>query len=52
MKLTVHVEWPAGNEDIDIELDGTETPEEIERIAQDAFWNTCNYAYSIDGEPQ
>lgn len=52
MILTVHVEWPTGSEDVDIELDGTETKEEIKELALQAFFDTCNYGYSIDGEPQ
>lgn len=50
--LTVHIEWDSGGEDVEVELDGSETPEEIEQIALETFHSVCNYGYSIDGEPQ
>lgn len=52
MILTVHIEWPTGSEDIDLELDDDLTPEQIAEIAEEAFFNSCNFGYSIDGEPQ
>lgn len=52
MILTVDVEWPTGSESINIELEGTESPEEIAEIAQAAFFNVCNFGWSLDGVPQ
>lgn len=50
--LTVHIEWPTGSEDVDIELSGDETPEQIDEIALEAFFGVCNYGFSLDGEVQ
>jgi len=33
-------------------MDDDATKEEIEAAADDAFFNSCNYGYSINGEPQ
>jgi inorganic pyrophosphatase len=51
-RLTVHIEWPTGSEDVDVELAGDETSEQIDEIAQETFYGVCNYGFSIDGEPQ
>lgn len=50
--LTVCVEWPTGSEEIEVEIEDDLTGEEVRQIAEDVFFNTCNYGYSIDGEPQ
>ncbi len=52
MLLTVHVEWPTGNQEVEFEMDDDSTPEQIEEAAQEAFFGVCNYGYSINGEPQ
>ncbi|WP_162532001.1 MULTISPECIES: hypothetical protein [Pseudomonas syringae group] len=52
MILTVHIEWPTGSEDIDLELDDDLTPEQIAEIAEETFFSSCNFGYSIDGEQQ
>lgn len=52
MILTVSIEWPGGHEDIDVELDDGLTPEEIDAVAQETFFDRCNYGYSLNGEPQ
>lgn len=50
--LTVHIEWPTGSESVDLELDGDETLEQIDEIAQETFFSKCNYGFAIDGEQQ
>ena len=52
MLITVHVEWPTGSEDVEFEMDDDATKEQIEEAADDAFFSSCNYGYSINGEPQ
>ena len=52
MIITVHVEWPTGNKDVEFEMDEGSTLEQIEEAAREAFLDVCNYGLSIDGEPQ
>lgn len=51
MRITVHIEWPKGGEDVEFEMDDDSTPEEIAQEAQQAFFDVCNYGYSVNGEP-
>jgi hypothetical protein len=48
--ITVHVEWPTGHEDVEFEMDDSATPEEIAEAAESAFFDVCNFGYSINGE--
>lgn len=52
MKIEVHCEWPGGSETVEFELDDDCTPEQIDKAAEEAFFGTCNFGYSINGEPQ
>lgn len=52
MRITVHVEWPAGSEDVEFDMDDDSIPEDIDAAAQQAFFDVCNYGYSINGEHQ
>jgi len=51
VRITVHIEWPTGGEDVEFEMDDDSTPEEIAQEAQQAFFDVCNYGYSVNGEP-
>lgn len=47
MIIEVHIEWPTGSEVEEIELDDSATEEEQEAAAKDAFYNSCNYGWSV-----
>lgn len=47
MIITVCSEWPTGSEIEEIELPDNSTEEEIEEAAREAFFNNCNYGWSV-----
>lgn len=47
MIIEVHVEWPNGHQVEEIELDDDATEEDQEQAAKDAFFNVCNYGWSV-----
>ena len=52
MIIAVHVEWPTGSETVEFEIDDDSTPEQIAEAAESAFFDVCNFGYSINGEQQ
>lgn len=52
MKIEVHCEWPTGSETVEFEMDDDSSPEDIEKAAEEAFFDICNYGWSIDGVQQ
>lgn len=49
MKLRVSVEtsWVGAGEVEEIDIDGTETPEELEAIAKEIFCEYCSYWFEV-----
>ena len=52
--LIVDMEWPRGTNHITerIQIDGTETEEELRKIAEEAFFNHANYGYEVVGKQE
>lgn len=48
-KIEVHVEWPNGSKTVEFEVDDDLSPESIEECAKQAFYDTCNFGYTVDG---
>lgn len=49
MKLRVSVEtsWVGASEVEEIDINGTETPEELEAIAKEIFYGYCSYDFEV-----
>lgn len=52
MKIEVHCEWPNGSGTVEFEMPDDSTPKDVEEAAEQAFFDTCNYGWSVNGEPQ
>ena len=48
--VDVEVTWAIDIEPIVIEIDGTESEDELESMASEAFFEKCNFAWHVEDE--
>lgn len=46
-KIIITIDTKYGHEDIECEIDGTETNEQLEEMARCRFWECCDYTWGI-----
>ncbi|EKB7558733.1 hypothetical protein OOU56_004463 [Salmonella enterica] len=46
--VTIETAWVGALEVVEIELDGSETEEELEDMAKEEFGNYCNYGWRVE----
>lgn len=49
--VTIETNWSGIGENVEVEIEGDETQEELEEIARDEFHNYCSYGWHVvDGD--
>lgn len=47
-KIIITIDTKYGHEDMEYEIDGTETNEELEEMACCRFWECCDYSWKVE----